>query len=223
MKLLKLAIWVFVAGISLFAAIGIFFSAASVERGGGPGAPLEGAAVAIGLVLALVAGGVFVCCIIFRPRELTESPPRLAIAIVLALGIAVSLRVALYRTGLFDMRVIVLDSAGHPLPDVKVSWDGFQLGRGLGNNNSVARGSGLTGSDGSISFTAHHPHRIDLMLAFSETNKASVMIEHCGPTYGHVVTPDHRVEVRSVTPFQMHFDRIMLPNTGDITLEIKKR
>ncbi|MCE9519249.1 MAG: Ig-like domain-containing protein [Verrucomicrobia bacterium] len=222
MKLVKLAIWVFVAGISLFAAVGIFFSAASVERGGGPGAPLEGVAVAVGLQFALIAAGVFACCIIFRPKELTESPPRLVIAIVLALGIAVSLRVALYRTGLFEMRVVVVDSAGHPIPGVKVSWDGSQFGEGLGNYNSVATGSGLTSSDGSIAFSAHHPHRIDLVLAFSAESKASVMIEPSGRTYGHIVRPDERVAVRSVTPFQMHFDSIMVPNTGDVTLEIKR-
>ena len=223
MNLLKLVIWAFVAGISLFAVIGIFLWVGSGVLGGGSEVPLEGVAVAlaVAVLFSLIPAAVFAYCVIFRPRDLNGTPPRLVIPIILALGMTVSLRVALYRTGLFELRVVVVDSAGHPIHGVKVSWDGFPYGEGLGNYNGVATGSGLTSSDGSIAFLVHHPHAIDLVLEFSADRRASVMIEPSGRTYGHIVQPDDQVEVRSVTPFQMYRDRIMVPNTGDVTLEIK--
>ena len=223
MKTIKLACWIFVAGVALFGGLGIFFSVASVERGSGPGAPLEGVAIAIGLFVSLVAFGVFALCIWFRPRELREGGSRLVIAVLLAIGVAVGLHTALYRTGLFEMRVVVVDTSGQPLPGVTVSWESLQLGKGLGNYNSPATGSARTAGDGSVSFMAHHPHRIDLHFQFPDQSKTGVMIEHCGPTWGHVITPSQGASVRALSSFQMHFERIMVPNNGDVTLEVRKK
>ena len=227
MKTIKLACWIFVAGIALVGGLGIFFSAISVERGSGPGAPLEGVAVAIGLLASLVALGVFALCIWFRPRELREGGSRMVVsgilAISVAVGLAVSLRAAIYRTGLFEMRVVVVDASGQPLPGVTVSWEGLQLGGGMGNYNSPATGSARTDGDGAVSFIAHHPHRIDLHFQFPDESKTGVMIEHCGPTWGHVITPSQGASVRALSSFQMHFERIMVPNNGDVTLEVRKK
>ncbi len=227
MKTIKLACWIFVAGIALFGGLGIFFSAISVVGGSGPGAPLEGVAIAIGLFFSLVALGVFALCIWFRPRELREGGSRMVVsgflAISVAVGLAVSMRAAIYRTGLFEMRVVVVDSSGQPLPGTTVSWKSLQLGKGLGNNNSPATGSEHTAGDGSVSFMAHHPHRIDLHFQFPDESKTGVVIEACGPTWGHVIKPEDDASVRALSSFQMHFDRIMVPNNGDVTLEVRKK
>ena len=56
MNLLKLVIWAFVAGISLFAVIGIFLWVGSGVLGGGSEVPLEGVAVALAVAVLFSMG-----------------------------------------------------------------------------------------------------------------------------------------------------------------------
>jgi hypothetical protein len=139
-------IWVPVMVWTGFGILTLLYGIISESGGGANPSPLGGAVLLIGLGGILFLGLVTVIAWVWRPKAYPR--PVVALALINTLVLSLSAREAYRHATLQEIILHVLDSAGKPLPGVRVNYTRYGYGS-RGSHVYDGRGDGLvTGDDG---------------------------------------------------------------------------
>src|SRR4051794_9079271 len=115
----SLVIWFFVAASTVIVGLFTISGISRPETGPGPGAPLEGVAMIIGLITLATCFAVLILCLRFRPKREAFTPRNWAFAII-TYSVFVFSVLGLVRSSRYTLSARVVDSTGQPVPAASV-------------------------------------------------------------------------------------------------------
>jgi hypothetical protein len=190
MKFAKVAAWFFVLITSILTLVSSALTLPTIG-GPGPGAPLEGVAIMICLIMLVISVIVFVLCVVFRPRRKLLTRSAVVGSILLYLGLALALRLAMSARAVknqYSLSVRFLNEANEPVPDATVTYFTYQATDGLAVGNSL-KGSSVTDSTGSFRLRSYHQHSVSLDIMHPQYQRASLNVEAAHKGIPHQITP----------------------------------